>query len=320
MKKPFLEAVSSNSKRHESKPLVSIIINNYNYGKFLEAAINSAINQTYELCEVVVVDDGSTDDSQQVIESYGQKIISLIKENGGQASAFNAGFSKSKGEIICFLDADDVFQLNKVEEVVASFNQYPEADWCYHPLKMVDINHKELNSEVADNTSDVYDIRPYITRGKLRGKIPFTGPATSGMCFRRSLLDELLPMPEEIRITSDDYLKYAGFGISRGIFLLKKLALQTIHDTNAYTLRKDKEQTAAQIAVLTAYWLRRKYPVLAPFTNKIFAYGVGTLSNQGIEVRFREIINKYTDSLKLTEIIAFYIRVIYYRLLKEFRT
>lgn len=87
---------------------VSIIINNYNYERFLSEAIDSAINQNYQNTEVIVVDDYSTDNSRDVIASYGDKIIPVYhQENGKQAAAFNSGFAVSKGEIIIFLDADD---------------------------------------------------------------------------------------------------------------------------------------------------------------------------------------------------------------------
>ena len=72
-------------------PLVSIIINNYNYGNFLPIAISSALKQTYSNVEVVVVDDGSTDNSREVVAGYGDHIVPILKENGGQASAFNSG-------------------------------------------------------------------------------------------------------------------------------------------------------------------------------------------------------------------------------------
>jgi glycosyltransferase involved in cell wall biosynthesis len=98
----------------KQNPLVSIIINNYNYGRFVREAIDSGLNQTYSHKEVIVVDDGSTDDSREIIASYGNGITSVLKENGGQASAFNAGFAVSQGDIICFLDADDIFYLRKL--------------------------------------------------------------------------------------------------------------------------------------------------------------------------------------------------------------
>ena len=93
----------------------TIIINNYNYGRFLVAAIESALNQTYAGTEVVVVDDGSTDDSRQIIAGYGNRIRPVLKANGGQASTFNAGFAASTGDVICMLDSDDFFYPNKVE-------------------------------------------------------------------------------------------------------------------------------------------------------------------------------------------------------------
>ena len=95
--------------------LISIIINNYNYGRFLAAAIDSALHQTYANTEVIVVDDGSTDDSKKIIAGYGNRIRPVLKTNGGQASAFNAGFAASTGDIICMLDSDALFYPNKAQ-------------------------------------------------------------------------------------------------------------------------------------------------------------------------------------------------------------
>jgi len=80
----------------QSKLLVTILINNYNYGRFLRQAIDSALNQTHANVDVLVVDDGSTDESRDVIDSYGDRIRSIFKENGGQASTFKAGFPASR--------------------------------------------------------------------------------------------------------------------------------------------------------------------------------------------------------------------------------
>jgi len=104
-------------------PLVSILINNYNYAPFLTQAVDSALRQTYENIEVIVVDDGSTDNSWQVIKSYGDRIVPIAKKNGGQASAFNAGFEKSQGDIVCFLDSDDVFLPDKLQKLVDIFDR-----------------------------------------------------------------------------------------------------------------------------------------------------------------------------------------------------
>ncbi|HEY9612926.1 glycosyltransferase family 2 protein, partial [Allocoleopsis sp.] len=179
-----------------NSPLVSILINNYNYGHFLPEAIVSALNQTYSNVEVIVVDDGSTDNSQEIIKSYGDKIIPILKENGGQASAFNTGFAASRGEIICFLDSDDLFKAEKAAELANIFVENPDIGWCFHPLEFLSTRPEKMSQPSYTGSSGKYDIRPYIKRGKLKGILPFDSLATSGMCFRRSLLQQILPMPE----------------------------------------------------------------------------------------------------------------------------
>src|SRR5437879_12763582 len=100
--------------------LASIIVNHYHYGRFLREAVDSALNQTYRHTEVIVVDDGSTDGSPEIIASYGKRIVPVLKQNGGQNSALNAGFSRSRGDVILFLDSDDVLLPTAVDAAVAA--------------------------------------------------------------------------------------------------------------------------------------------------------------------------------------------------------
>jgi len=107
-----------------SRPLASILINNYNYGRFLDEAINSALSQNYPRKEIIVVDDGSTVNSREIISRYGDRIIPIIKENGGQASAVNAGVARCHGDILCFLDStifSGLIHPDKLERVAAAF-------------------------------------------------------------------------------------------------------------------------------------------------------------------------------------------------------
>ena len=298
----------------EQKPLISILINNYNYGVFLENAIDSALNQTYKNIEIIVVDDGSTDDSPAIINSYGDKLIPAFKVNGGQASAFNAGFAKSKGSIICFLDADDLFVANKIEKIARVFYENSEVGWCFHPLKFVDKEHKSLNIEQEyTGSSGIYDIRNSLQRGKLNGKLPFNSIATSGLCYRRSLLEELLPMPESIKITSDDYLKYAAFALAPGYALLEELSWQTIHNNNAYTLRTDRDALRAKINIATAYLLKEKIPSIVKFTNNIFALGLSIHRKIAQkEQNTLALIEAYFSKLKTMDKIEINLRSFYY--------
>ena len=184
--------------------LVSIIIDNYNYGRFLGAAIESALAQTHPNCEVVVVDDGSTDESRQVIARYGDRVRPVLKDNGGQLSAFNAGFAASAGALICFLDADDVFLPGKVEAVLRAWRARPGAAVLYHQLRGIDAQGRAL-----------WGGKPWpwpLRSGDIRAKVERSGgwwlwPNTSGLCFPRWCLERVLPgPPEPFRYCADAYL------------------------------------------------------------------------------------------------------------------
>ena len=299
-------------------PLVSIIINNYNYGRFLQEAIDSTLNQTYPHIEVIVVDDGSTDNSREIIADYGNRIVPVLKENGGQASAFNAGFAASQGDIICFLDSDDIFLPEKVAEVVTVFERHRDVGCCFHPLRLVDNDTGALLTASYEGLSHRWDLRSQIIkRGKLpKGdKLGFTAPATSGLCFKRSLLQQILPMPDVITIVSDNYPKFMAYHLTKGFFLGKELALQRVHGDNAYTLSDHKQRLGARIRVLTAYWMRVKLPLSARFTNKLLAAGIGAYwRTGGVEDEYKTVVKSYLSSTSVPEMLEIFIRALYHRL------
>jgi glycosyltransferase involved in cell wall biosynthesis len=185
------------------KKLASIIITNYNYGRFLSEAIESALNQTYQPTEVIVVDDGSTDDSQQIICSYGQKIIPLLKENGGQGSAFNAGFAVSRGELICFLDSDDVLLPTAIEQAV-QLMYAPHAIQVHWPLSVIDVSGRPLGKMKPAKPLPEGNLYDAWLSGDLEA---FGVSPTSGNAWSRDYLAKILPMPEpDYRLNADSYL------------------------------------------------------------------------------------------------------------------
>lgn len=293
-------------------PLVSILINNYNYAQFLSAAIDSALAQTYPNIEVIVVDDGSTDNSREIIAGHGDRIIAILKENGGQASAFNAGFAASKGEIICFLDADDAFLPEKVTEVVRLFNRFPKSNWVFHSLRQV---NRGTNSTV-DYTVQVSEGEQDMRARMLKGRPPFPAPATSALCFRRSLLSQILPMPEAKSITmSDLYLKELAMGLSKGYASHQVLAIQNIHQSNAYTGKKDNLRYKAIIAIQYAYWVRRKFPMFTERANRMFAIGLQYFWRmRGPELEYRPLIAEYWNNTHLWTKLKILCLIPYYRI------
>src|SRR5437016_5071357 len=121
-------------------PFFTVLIDTYNHGEFVEDAVSSVLAQDFpaEEREILVVDDGSTDDSEERLRKFGEKIRYLRKKNGGQASAFNFGFEHARGEVIALLDADDVWLPAKLGQVYEEFERHPAAGMVYHRLYLWD--------------------------------------------------------------------------------------------------------------------------------------------------------------------------------------
>ena len=99
-------------------PLVTVIITAYNTEKYVKQAIESVIGQTYQHLEIIVVDDGSTDQTGTIAQSFGDKILYVRQENKGESGARNTGVMRATGEYISFLDADDYYVPEKIEKEV----------------------------------------------------------------------------------------------------------------------------------------------------------------------------------------------------------
>lgn len=115
-------------------PRVSVVIPTYNYARFLPRALDSVFAQTWRDHEIVVVDDGSTDDTPEVAKAYGERIRYLRKENGGVSSARNMGIEAARGELIAFLDADDAWREDKLARQVAFLDENPWAAMVFSDM------------------------------------------------------------------------------------------------------------------------------------------------------------------------------------------
>ncbi len=266
-----------------SLPLVSILINNYNYARFLPESIESALNQTYPKIEVVVVDDGSTDPSREIILRYGElanreesgRLVPVLKDNGGQASAFNAGIAASRGEILCFLDADDYFAPDKVEKIVAHFLDHPGAGWLFHELDDVDAAGSLLPPDGRSTVTqfEAVDFRLALKTGDCLPHLP----ATTGLCFRRETLLQVQQIPPEIRIASDNFLRLSSACVAPGLLVPERLAVHRMHGKNLYERRTDVQWLHAETDMKTAYHLRRQFPQAQRFCDRLFAHAFGQL-------------------------------------------
>jgi glycosyltransferase involved in cell wall biosynthesis len=240
-------------------PLVSVLINTYNYGRFIDDAIRSVVEQDFpaEDVEIIVVDDGSTDDTPQRMTKWGSRILYIRKENGGQASAYNVGFESSRGEIICFLDADDYWHRDKLNTIMHIFRSSESTQVLFHTLEVVDdkgvtigytpkgLLHK---SEMGVPTKDY-----------LRNISRYASPS-SGICVRASCLRRIMPVPEQLRVAADSYLHFFLPLSAQTITILPQpLGKYRVHgashwittvDANALTLKNIERLLAMRRALI----------------------------------------------------------------------
>lgn len=311
--------------------VLSFVINNYNYDRFVGAAIESALQQDCNpdldlQIEVIVVDDGSTDRSREVIQTWvdqsGGSVIPVFKSNGGQASAFNAGFAASSGDWICFLDADDVVRSDKAAHIIRLGDRFPEISWIFHPLLPVDAELKPL--ETARETATVrsslvmdwteIDVTAQMQQGRLdSSQLPFPIPATSGLCFRRSHLAQILPMPESEGISlNDTYLQFAALGNATGLFLNQPIASQRYHNNNGFVTQANPVLNR-RIFLLTAYWLQSHFPALQKFSQALLARSVTECwrSKQEFLPEERAIFEKYLLQFNQRDRLRLYAKALY---------
>lgn len=240
--------------------LVSVIVTNYNYARFLEECIQSVRAQTYTNLEIIVVDDGSTDSSLEIISqqaSQDPRVRLAAKKNGGQASAFNLGFALSEGEIICFLDSDDYWLPDKVEKTVHAFGRGNHS--------VVQHNHYVVGADSKRT-------------GAIHPGVHFTGDAlegyftenhvgffstTSGISCRRNDLNRIFPLDEDWRICADVPLTRPLPLFGQVSTFDEPLGCYRIHGTNTW-MHSEKQSE----------WIANQLEY-AEYTNRVLAeFGV----------------------------------------------
>lgn len=127
---------------------VSVIIPAYNKADLTVQTVNSVLAQTYKNVEIIVVDDGSTDDTAHKLSIFGDKIKYLLKKNGGACSARNAGLRKASGEFIAFLDCDDLYHPTKIERSVDYLNKHPEFGFVHTGVNWIDNDGKKVGTNI----------------------------------------------------------------------------------------------------------------------------------------------------------------------------
>jgi glycosyltransferase involved in cell wall biosynthesis len=186
-------------------PPLSIVVVNHDYERFLAQAIDSALGQRGADVEVVVVDDGSTDGSRDIIAGYGSRVTPVLQDNAGQAAAFNAGLARASGDVIVFLDADDVLAPDLAARALAVFAGEPHVVRVAYRLAIVD-EHGRPTGELMP-ARDVPLPSGSVHRQVLDHGDDLAWPPTTGNAFAAWALRRVMPLPlTEDRIDADAWL------------------------------------------------------------------------------------------------------------------
>ena len=216
---------------------VSVLIDTYNHERFIERAITSVLEQDMPLdgVEILVVDDGSTDRTPEIVRKFGPRVGLLSKVNGGQASAFNFGFSHVSGEVIALLDGDDWWEPRKLRIVLDAFNENPDIGAVGSGINEVDADGNHLNAIVPNRT---YTLSFHTPQEGIQFRSLMTFLGTSRLALRRSVVEKMLPVPEGLVIEADEYLAALSIAISGALVLDQPLTNYRYHAGNLYQHNK----------------------------------------------------------------------------------
>jgi len=212
---------------------ISVVLANYNGDKYLAEAMEGALAQDHDDYEVIVVDDGSTDSSRDVIEEFACRHANRLQavflaENQGQGEAFNVGVRHASGEIVCFLDSDDLWRPEKLQAVDDMFRRYPDAALVQHNL---DLHYEGPDEQPSHPTPAMMIGNVYQWAVKTR-RLPMFIP-TSGLAFSRHVLQRVLPIPAGFRTCADGYLTRTAMCFGPVLAMHESLGSYRVHSANS---------------------------------------------------------------------------------------
>ncbi|HET9592723.1 MAG TPA: glycosyltransferase [Solirubrobacterales bacterium] len=219
---------------------IDVVITNHNYARFLPEAIESACAQTHPAVHVVVVDDGSTDGSRELLEGYADRVEVVLKERGGQASALNAGLERCRGEVLLVLDADDRLRPRAAERVAAAFAADERLSKVQFPMAIVDAEGRPTG-EVKPGG---HLVAPTGDQRRAELLYPFDLPwlPGGGTGFRTEVVRRILPIPAADYPSSgaDWYLVHLTALLGEAALLDEVCAEYRVHGGNAYQQDRDE--------------------------------------------------------------------------------
>ena len=234
------------------KPAVTVLIDTYNHERFIEEAIVSVLEQDFPAAEVdvLVVDDGSTDGTPEIVRKFEPQVRLLRKVNGGQASAFNVGIPEARGEIVAFLDGDDWWAKEKLSVIMNYLAGRPHVGIVGHGIFEFDSDTGRTSATIPQHARELsFDT---VSNGKFfRQMMCFFG--TSRVTIRRNVLSHVLPVPESLVVEADEFMSIMSAAYSAAGLIQRPLTFYRLHSDNLFQVRKKDEVKQRRIQkVLTA--------------------------------------------------------------------
>jgi glycosyltransferase involved in cell wall biosynthesis len=233
-------------------PFISVVITTYNYANFLKRSLRSVLSQTIPVDsrEIIVVDDGSTDGTAEVLAEFETQIRYIRQQNSGQAEAINRALESIQGEIVSFLDPDDEWYPQKLERIVREF-QDPEVGMVQHAL--------EVRKSIPGST---FRLQHDLSSGRIgsRALTPdFKCNPTSALSFRTDILKRFLPVPTALRTGGADYYFSVMVALVSKVSAIREaLGAYWVHGGNFFTNNRTAASFKQQILTIETIRARSK--------------------------------------------------------------
>lgn len=221
----------------------SIVIANYNYGRFVAEAIASALDQTWQHVEVIVVDDGSTDGSREIISQFGDRIRAIFQPNSGQRIANNAGFDATRGDVVIFLDADDVLDPRFAEKVASVWRH--GVSKVQVQVARVDIARRPLGYVIP---ALAYPPSPVQVREWMKSTGEYPTPPGSGNAYARTFLDAFFPIGPDCDTSTDSTCLALAPLMGDVVTVLEPLVEYRMHGSNDSSLSAAPDRFGREVA------------------------------------------------------------------------
>jgi glycosyltransferase involved in cell wall biosynthesis len=271
-------------------PLVTAVVPNYNYERYLRLALDSALGQTHRDVEVVVIDDGSTDGSHAILDSYGDRIRWFRQKNAGVSAARNRGIAEARGEFVAVLDADDVWHADKIERQLALMAA-PEVGLVHCFAQLVDADGNRIGSYTFGQRgwllTEHAQLRPTVNGGG------------SGALIRKRVLDEVGGFDTGLSTAADWDMWRRIMSRHRIELVADEIMDYRIH-SSAMHLNIDRYESD-MLRALDRMFTDPHSAAARPYRRKAYAQLYFTLAGELFHTkRYREAVRRGINSLTMS--------------------